>query len=96
MIRKSRANSHNLRFVRCKINGIQPLCYAHDLVLEDCEMGDECNLAFEDSTLQAVVTTNIVSVKNPRSGSVKALSIGEVIIDKNILAPADCKIETEI
>lgn len=89
-------HSHNLRFVRCKINGIQPLCYAHDLVLEDCEMGDECNLAFEDSTLQAVVTTNIVSVKNPRSGSVKALSIGEVIIDKNILAPADCKIETEI
>jgi hypothetical protein len=37
-----------------------------------------------------------VSVKNPRTGSLKALNIGELIIDKNVLAPADCKIETEI
>lgn len=89
-------HSRNLRLVRCKINGTQPLCYCENLILEDCEFGPECDLAFEDSSLQATVKNSIVSVKNPRTGSVKALSIGEVIIDKNVLAPADCKIETEI
>ncbi len=89
-------HSKNLKFVRCKINGIQPLCYAENLVLEDCTMGDECYLAFEDSTVQATVNSAIVSVKNPRSGSIKAVAIGEVILDKNILAPADCKIETTV
>ncbi len=89
-------HSRNLRLVRCRINGTQPLCYCENLVMEDCVMGDECDLSFEDSTLQAVVGSQIVSVKNPRSGSLKALSIGEVIIDKNVLSPADCRIETEL
>ncbi len=89
-------HSRNLRLVRCRINGTQPLCYATGLVMVDCVMGDECDLAFEDSDLRATVKSAIVSVKNPRSGSVKALSIGEVIIDKNVLAPNDCEIITEI
>lgn len=89
-------HSRNLRLVRCKINGTQPLCYCKGLVMEDCTMGDECDLSFEDSDFTATINSAIVSVKNPRSGSLKALAIGEVIIDKNVLAPADCKIETEI
>lgn len=89
-------HSKNLKFVRCKINGIQPLCYCEGLVLEDCTMGDECGLAFEDSDLRAEVKSQIVSVKNPRSGSLHALVIGETIIDKNVLPPADCKITTDI
>lgn len=89
-------HSRNLHLVRCKINGTQPLCYAEGLVMEDCEMGDECDLAFEDSDLNATVTTAIVSVKNPRTGSISALAIGEVITDKNLLAPGDCKITTRV
>lgn len=89
-------HSRNLRLVRCRINGIQPLCYCKNLILEDCTMGDECDLAFEDSEVNATVNSGIVSVKNPRTGSIKALTIGEIILDKNILAPADCHIETEI
>lgn len=89
-------HSRNLRLVRCRINGTQPLCYAENLVMEDCVMGDECDLAFEDSVLQATVKSSIVSVKNPRSGSLSALAIGEVIRDANILPPADCEITTEI
>lgn len=89
-------HSRNLRLVRCRINGTQPLCYCKNLVMEDCVMGDECDLAFEDSELTATVSSAIVSVKNPRTGSLKALAIGEVILDNNILAPADCRIETEI
>lgn len=89
-------HSRNLHLVRCRINGTQPLCYCENLVMEDCVMGDECDLSFEDSSLQATVTSAIVSVKNPRTGSLKALSIGEIIIDKNVLAPNDCEIKTEI
>ena len=89
-------HSRNLRLVRCRINGTQPLCYCENLVMEDCVMGPECDLAFEDSSLRATVVSQIVSVKNPRTGSLKALSIGEIITDRNILAPADCRIVTEI
>lgn len=57
-------------------------------------MADDADLAFEDSTLTADVRSAIMSVKNPRSGSIKAESIGKLIIDENVLAPADCKITT--
>lgn len=89
-------HSKNLRLVRCRINGTQPLCYTEGLVMEDCVMGDECDLAFEDASVDATVKSAIVSVKNPRSGSIRALAIGEVIKDANILPPADCQIQTEV
>ncbi len=88
-------HSENLRLVRCRISGTQPLCYCKNLVMEDCTMADDADLAFEDSDLQATVNSAIVSVKNPRHGSLKAVSIGETIIDANVLAPADCKIVTD-
>lgn len=88
-------HSKRLHLVRCHISGTQPLCYATDLVLEDCTFDADADLAFEDSVLRAVVNSPITSVKNPRSGSIHAKSIGEIILDKNILAPADCKITTE-
>ena len=89
-------HSKSLKLVRCKISGTQPLCYCENLILEDCTFGADADLAFEDSTLKADVRSNIVSVKNPRSGSIKALAIGEIIIDRNVLAPADCIIETKV
>ena len=85
-------HSHNLHLVRCKISGTQPLCYCHDLVMEDCTMAPDCDLAFEESTLQARVIGNITSVKNPTSGRIVADSIGEIILNDDIKAPADCEI----
>lgn len=85
--------SKNLRLVRCKISGSQPLCYAENLVLEDCVMEEDADLAFEYSDVQAKVNSRITSVKNPRTGLIKAHSYGEIILDENIKAPADCKIE---
>lgn len=75
-------HSKRLRLVRCKISGTQPLCYAQDLVLEDCEMAPDCDLAFEDSEVNAVVTSPITSVKNPMRGVIVAPEIGEVIVDE--------------
>lgn len=85
-------HSHNLRLVNCKISGTQPLCYAHDLILENCTMADDCDLAFEYSSVQATVNGTIRSVKNPMTGSIAADAYGEIIIDENIKAPADCKL----
>ena len=85
-------HSRGLRLVRCHITGTQPLCYAEDLVLEDCTFGPDADLAFEYSSVRANILGAIPSVKNPRTGSIKAESIGEIILDKNIKAPGDCNI----
>lgn len=85
-------HSKRLRLVNCRIGGTQPLCYATDLILENCTFADDCDLAFEYSTLKADVKGHIISIKNPRSGEIVTDSVGEIIIDENIKAPADCKI----
>ena len=85
-------HSRNLRLVNCHITGTQPLCYADNLVLENCTFGDDCDLAFEYSTVQADIRGRVPSVKNPRSGRIVADSFDEIVIDKNIKAPADCEL----
>lgn len=85
-------HSKNLRLVNCKISGTQPLCYAENLSLENCIFAPDCDLAFEYSTVQATINGPVTSVKNPRSGSITAESYGQIIIDQNIKAPADCDI----
>ena len=85
-------HSRNLRLVNCHITGEQPLCYAHDLVLENCTFGPDCDRAFEYSTLQADIRGSITNIKNPMSGHITADEIGSVTIDENIKAPANCKI----
>ena len=87
-------HSRRLRLVNCKISGTQPLCYAHDLVLENCTMADDADLAFEYSTVEATIDSPVHSVKNPRSGHITAQSYGEIILDEHIKAPADCVIAT--
>lgn len=84
--------SRNLRLVRCHIIGTQPLCYCENLILEDCTFGDDANLAFEYSTLQATVKGYIHSIKNPTSGHIKVEQAGEIIINENQKQPANCQI----
>ncbi|MBR1510045.1 MAG: DUF3737 family protein [Bacteroidales bacterium] len=85
--------SKNLRLVRCHIGGSQPLCYCENLILEDCTFEEDADLAFEYSSVQATVKGHIPSVKNPRSGFIKADSIGQVILDENIKKPGNCDIQ---
>ncbi|MDE6158162.1 MAG: DUF3737 family protein [Muribaculaceae bacterium] len=87
-------HSHGLRLVRCHISGTQPLCYTRGLILEDCTFAADCDLAFEDSDVHATVNSTITSVKNPRTGRISAKGYGEIIINDDILAPADCEIIT--
>ena len=88
--------ARNLRLVNCVIGGTQPLCYCSGLVLENCRFEADADLAFEYSSVEATVQGRIKSVKNPRTGFVKADEIGEVIIDGNLKGPGDCRILCQV
>ena len=85
--------SKNLRLIRCHITGEQPLCYCKNLYMEDCTMGEDANLAFEYSSINATLKGHVHSIKNPTTGKIVVESVGEIIIDKNQKAPANCIIE---
>ncbi len=73
--------SENVTFEGCRIIGTQPLCYCKGLKMVDCEMVDT-DLAFERSQVQATITTPVVSIKNPLSGSrISVPEVGTVIRD---------------
>lgn len=88
-------HSKDLTLINCFIKGTQPLCYAHNLKIINCSFDEDADLAFEESEVEAEIVSPITSIKNPTTGYIKAPAIGEIIIDKNIQAPADCKIILE-
>lgn len=85
--------SENLTFINCKIIGTQPFCYCKNLKLINCTM-EQCDLSFENSTVEAEVSGKIDSVKNPISGSIKADEIGEIILNADRDPVTECKIIT--
>ena len=70
----------NVTFENCTVIGTQPLCYCKGLKLINCRMID-CDLAFEKSDVEAEIISSVVSIKNPHSGRITALSVGEMIMD---------------
>ncbi len=82
--------SDGITFENCRIIGTQPLCYCKNLKLVDCTMEDT-DLAFEYSDVEADVRGNIVSVKNPKSGYIKAGSVGEIILRDSVME-TNCEI----
>lgn len=88
-------HSKRLTLIRCKISGTQPLCYARDLSLVDCEFYEDCDLAFEDSEVNATILSDVTSIKNPKKGRIEACSVGEIVIDKFSKAESPVEIITE-
>ena len=82
--------SEGLTLIGCKIIGTQPLCYCKNLKLIDCTM-EQTDLSFEYSDVEAEISGNIVSVKNPSSGKIVADSIGEIILENSVYEN-NCKI----
>ena len=72
--------SDGLTLINCKIIGTQPLCYCKNLKLTDCEML-ETDLCFEKSEVEARITTPVLSIKNPLSGTIVVPEVGEIIMD---------------
>lgn len=85
--------SDGLTLINCRILGTQPLCYCENLVLENCETVG-CDLAFEYSAVNADIRGRVDSVKNPRTGHIRAGEIGEIILQDSVM-DCDCVIETE-
>lgn len=73
-------NAKNVTFINCTIESEQGMCYMENIVLKDCHLLNT-NLAFEYSTVDATVNSEIDSIKNPYSGRIEAKQIGEVIFD---------------
>lgn len=72
--------SEDITFENCRIIGTQPLCYCKGLKLVNCEMIDT-DLAFERSEVEAVITTPVISIKNPLSGYITVPAADEIIRD---------------
>lgn len=74
-------NSTNLRFVNCKIISHQGFCYINNLTIENCSIIDS-DLIFEYcKNINASVNNDLLSVKNPISGVIKAKHIQTLIQD---------------
>lgn len=76
--------SDGLTLINCKIIGTQPLCYCKNLKLINCTMEDT-DLSFEYSDVEADIIGNVVSIKNPKSGSIIVDSVGEIIKEDSIM-----------
>lgn len=72
--------SKNVTFENCTIIGTQPLCYCEDLRLINCRML-ETDLSFEKSEVEADITTEVLSIKNPTFGVIRVPAVKEIILD---------------
>ena len=79
-------NAKNLTLVNCTIESLQGMCYIENLVLKNCRLLNT-TLAFEYSTVDADITGKIDSVMNPYGGTIRADSIGELILEKDKIDP---------
>lgn len=86
-------HSHRVEFVNCDVSGLQPLCYAHDLILKDCRMGENSEFCFEYSEVQASISNRIVSIRNPHKGRIVAKEIGQIVWDEWKLPDSDCEVK---
>lgn len=84
-------NSRNLTLINCTIESLQGLCYIENLVMKNCKLINT-TLAFEYCTVDADIVGKIDSVLNPSGGTIRAGSIGELIIEKDKVDPEKTKI----
>lgn len=76
--------SEGLTLINCKIIGTQPLCYCKNLKLVNCTM-EETDLAFEYSEVEADIRGNVLSIKNPKGGTITVDSVGEIIMEDAVM-----------
>ena len=84
-------NSKNLTLVNCTVESLQGMCFIENLVMKNCRLINT-TLAFEYSTVDVEIRGNIDSVKNPSGGTIRADSIGELIMEKDMADAGKTKI----
>ncbi len=75
-------NAKNLTLINCTVESLQGMCYIQNLVMKNCKLINT-SLAFEHSTVDADICSNIDSVLNPAGGTIRANSIRELILEKD-------------
>lgn len=75
-------NSKNITIKNSHIESKQGFCYMKNLRMINCTLSNT-NLAFEYSTIDCEINSNIDSVKNPISGKLICNKINELILDDN-------------
>ena len=78
----------NVTFENCILSGTQPFCYCKQLKLVNCQML-EADLGFEKSDVDATLTSEVISIKNPYSGIIRVPAVGEMIMTD---PRAQCKV----
>ena len=81
-------NAKNLTLINCTIESLQGMCYIENLVMKNCIIINT-TLAFEYSTVDVEANGKIDSIMNPKSGVIKAESIGELIMESDKINPND-------
>ena len=76
--------SDGLTLINCRIIGTQPLCYCTNLKLVNCTM-EEADLSFEYSDVDADIRGTVISVKNPKSGTIVLDAPTEVIMEDAVM-----------
>lgn len=84
-------NAKNLTLINCTVESLQGMCYIDNLVMKNCKLIGT-TLAFEYSTVDAEIDSKIESVLNPASGTIRADSIDELILEPDRIDPAKTKI----
>ncbi len=84
-------NAKNLTLINCTIESLQGMCYIENLVMQNCKLINT-TLAFEYSTVDAMITNRVDSVMNPTSGTIRAQSIGHLILEKDKIDPDKTRI----
>lgn len=85
-------NSKKMKLVNCTIESNQGFNYMDDVEMINCKL-IHTDLAFEFvSNAEVEVKSHIDSVKNPISGLIKCESIGELIMDPDLIDPNDTEI----
>lgn len=84
-------NAKNLTLINCTIESLQGMCYIENLVMKNCKLINT-TFAFEYSTVDAEIAGRVDSVLNPTSGTIRAESIGELILEKDKINPDKTRI----
>ena len=84
-------NAKNLTFENCTIESLQGMCYIDGLTLKNCRLLNT-TLAFEYSTVDADIRSDVDSVINPSGGVIRAEHIDTLIMEKDKIDPDKTKI----
>lgn len=80
-----------LTLINCVISGDRPLCFGKEIKLVNCKMLKSRG-AFENSEIDAQITSRVDSIKNPRKGRIQVRNVQKVILDKQEQQDVEIKI----